>query len=311
MTLPMLSSEVRGGAGRIAVSRGLVRGGIELVVAAAVLLGGPALVGAQEVTWAGGVDVTNGDYYFSERTTALWLTNGVTARWGGFWLDASLPLLMQNSDVVTRVAGLPVPTGGSRSGDVARRGSGSGSGDGSGTGEMRRTIEIEEPGSLELDVADPVFGAGVDLTPDGTAVRSVRFGVSAKAPVRSVESGIGTGEWDVGVGGGTSIAAGSVLVLLDGTWWSLGDLPDLELKNVFSYSAAVGGLLGDGSVGWTASVTGSTTMIDDVEAPVSVGGDVLFWSDAGSSFRAGLRFGLTESAADVAGSLGWAIPLTD
>lgn len=305
----MLSREVRGAAGRIAAPRGLIRGEIGLVVAAAALLGGPALVGAQEVTWSGGVDVTNGDYYFSERTTALWLTNGVTARWGGFWLDASLPLLLQNSDAVTRVAGLPVPTGGSRSGDVVRRGSGSGTG-GSGTGDRRRTIEIEEPGPLELDIADPIFGAGVDLTPDGSAVRSVRFGVSAKAPVRTVESGIGTGEWDFGVGGGTSIAAGSLLVLLDGTWWRLGDLPDLELKDVFSYSAAVGGLLGDGSVGWTASLTGSTTMIEYVEAPVSVGGDVFFWSDAGSSLRAGLRFGLTESAADVAGTLGWAVPLT-
>lgn len=311
MTLPSRSRTGRGGAGRIAAPLGLAREAIGLAVALVVLFALPPPAGAQDVTWSGGVDLTNGDYYFNERTTALWVSNGVTARWGELWLDASLPLLVQNSDAVTRVAGLPVPTGGSRSGDVSRRSAGSRSGDGTGSGEMERTIEIDEPGSLELDIADPIFGAGVDLTPEGSAVRSIRFGVSAKAPLRDVESGIGTGEWDVGVGGGASIAAGTVLVLIDGTWWSVGDLPDLELKDVFSYSAAVGGLIGDGSVGWTASVTGSTPMIEDVEAPVSVGGDLLFWSDAGSSFRAGLRFGLTESAADVAGSLGWAIPLSD
>lgn len=300
------SRGVRSGAGRIAAPLGLVSGLVACAIASASVIVSPSAAHAQDVTWSGGVDVTNGDYYFSERTTAVWIGNGLTARWDGFWLDASVPLLMQNSEAVTRVAGLPVPTGGARSGDVAGRG---GSGSGPGTGDMQRTIEIEEPGSLEVDVADPMFGVGIDLIPEGS-VRSLRFGVSAKAPVRSVESGIGTGEWDFGVGGGTSIATGSLLVLLDGTWWALGDLPELELKDVLSYSAAVGGLLGDGSVGWTLSVTGSTTMIEDVEAPVSLGGDVLFWSEAGSSFRAGLRFGLTESAADLAGSLGWSVPLS-
>ncbi|HSM07948.1 MAG TPA: hypothetical protein VLA33_02895 [Gemmatimonadota bacterium] len=275
-------------------SLGLLFGAVLLGVAA-------STASAQEIAWAGSLDVTNGDYYFSERTTALWLTNGVVARSGAFWFDASLPVLLQNSDAVTRVGGLSVPTGGSR------RGGGVGDGMGS---DRQRLLEIEDPGSLELDVADPLMGFGVDLPLGGGALRSVRVGVSAKAPMRSVDSGIGTGQWDFGVGAGTSVSAGSLVILLDGTWWMPGDMPDLELNDVLEYGGMVGGWFGDGSLGWSLVVSGSTSMIDDVAGPVSTGGDLLFWSDTGSSLRAGLRFGLTESAADVAVTLGWAVPLT-
>lgn len=276
------------------------------VMFGAALLGAVAAstASAQEIAWAGGLDVANGDYYFSERTTALWLTNGLVVRSGVFRLDASVPLLLQNSDAVTRVGGLPVPTGGSRRGEVAGRGAGDGMGD------RQRTIEIEEPGSLELDVADPLMGFGVDLPIGGTALRSVRLGVSVKAPVRSVESGIGTGQWDYGLEAGGSISAGSLVLLLDGTWWMPGDMPDLELNDVLQLGGMVGGWFGDGSLGWALAVSGSTSMIEDVAGPVSAGGDLLFWSDGGSSLRAGLRLGLTESAADVAVALGWIVPLS-
>lgn len=259
---------------------------------------------AQEITWTGGLDATSGDYYFSERTTSLWLTNGLGVRSGVFRFDVSLPVLLQDSDAVTRVGGFPVPTGGSRRGEVAGRGTGEGMGDG------RRTIEIEEPGSLELDVADPLIGLGVDLPLGGAALRSVRLGVSATPPVRSVESGIGTGEWDYGVGAGASISVGALVVLLDGTWWMPGDMPDLELNDVLEFGGMIGGWFGNGSLGWSLAVSGSTSMIDDVAGPVSTGGDLLFGSGRGSSLRAGLRFGLTESAADIAVALGWAVPLT-
>jgi hypothetical protein len=273
--------------------------GAALLVAAAA-----SAASAQEIAWAGGLDATNGDYYFSERTTSLWLTNGLVVRSGVFRFDASLPVLLQNSDAVTRVGGLPVPTGGSRRGEVAGRGAGDGMGS-----DRQRTIEIEEPGSLEFDVADPLFAIGIDQPLGGLPPRSVRFGVSAKAPVRSVESGIGTGEWDFGVGAGTSISAGSLVILLDGTWWMPGDMPDLELNDVLEYGAMVGGRFGGDSLGWSLSVSGSTPMIDDVAGPVSAGGDLLLWSDGGSSLRAGVRFGLTESAADATATLGWAVPL--
>jgi hypothetical protein len=276
-----------------------------------------APAGAQELTWGGSADLTSGDYYFTETTTSVWISNGLYARLGALRLDASMPFVLQNSDVVTRVAGLPVPTGGPRhSGDVSSRGSGTGTGMGSGTGTMSsmvgdsaNLIQIEQPGSLTLELADPLLGAGVELATSSAVLTSVRFGVSAKAPLRSAESGIGTGEWDVGIGGGASFAAGRLYVLVDATWWSLGDMPDLELDDILAYGASLGGPFGEGSLGWSLSLWGSTPMIDGIDPPVSVGGDLYVNSISGRSLRFGLRFGLTDSAADVGGSVGWSIPI--
>lgn len=276
---------------------------------------------AQDVTWTGSTDLTRGDYYFTETTTAVWISNGLTVRTGLLRFDASLPFLFENSDVVTRVGGIPVPTGGSRhSGDVAGRGGSAGSGGSggsAGTGTMNSSmsgspdaITIEEPGSLTLEVADPMLGAGFDLPTSSDILTSVRFGVSAKIPARNAESGVGTGEWDVGVGGGVSLAASRFYLLLDGTWWTLGDLPDLELNDVLAYGVALGGPFGDGSLGWAVSLWGATRMIDDVDPPASIGGDLYFNFISGRSLRLGVRFGLTESAPDLGGSVGWSIPLT-
>lgn len=299
---------------RIAGCRPVIPGlGIVLSLVAV----GPAR--AQDLTWGGSADLTSGNYYFTETTTSVWISNSLNARVGPFRFDASLPFVLQNSDVVTRVAGLPIPTGGPRhSGDVSGGGSGSGTGMGGGTGTMAdmvadsaERIQIEQPGSLTLELADPLLGAGVELTTSSTFLTSVRFGVSAKAPLRSVESGIGTGEWDVGVEGGVSFAAGRLSVLLDATWWSLGDLPDLELDDILAYGASVGGPVGDGSLGWSLSLWGATPMIDGIDAPVSAGGDLYVNSISGRALRFGVRFGLTDSAADVGGSVGWTIPITN
>jgi hypothetical protein len=297
--------------------RWLVCFGLGLVTTLAAVL--PAR--AQDVTWAGSADLTTGDYYFTETATDLWISNALTVRIGLLRFDASLPFRFANSDVVTRVGGIPVPTGGSRhSGDVAGRGGSAGSG---GSGEptgagatsspMRDSIDpitIEEPGSLTVQVADPMFGAGFDVPTSSGILTSVRFGVSAKVPARSAESGVGTGEWDVGVGGGVSLAVSRWYVLLDATWWTLGDLPDLELDDALAYGAAVGGAFGNGSLGWALSLWGATRMIDGVDAPTSIGGDLYFNFVSGRSLRLGVRLGLTESAPELGGSVGWSIPLT-
>ncbi|MEN8375943.1 MAG: hypothetical protein ABFS34_10885 [Gemmatimonadota bacterium] len=262
--------------------------------AAGFLPGAPAT--AQEASWSGSVEVASGDYYFTERSTSVWVVNGVSASWGGVYVDASLPLLLQNSDAITRAGGLPVPTGGNRAGDGSGR-------------RHDELVVIEAPGSLELSLADPLLGAGLEFTPTNSPLRSVRVGASVKPPLRSAESGIGTGEWDAGAGAGASLELGSVLVMIQGSYWALGDTPDLELRDVFAYGAALGGFLRGDRLGWSVSVTGSTSMIDGVEAPVSIGGDVYLSLASARSLRAGVRSGLTESAADVAASVGWTIPL--
>lgn len=294
----------------------------------------PLLVGlavpaaGQELVWTGSLEAMRGEYVFTEPTTSFWFSNGLDLRLGAVRIGASLPIVLQNGAVVSRVGGMPLPTGGEQHGALRGRG-GSGTG-GSGGGpagqggawigpvagdalaaaaaEAEDPIPIE-PGAYEVAVADPLLTLGADVRVGSGALRSVFVAVNAKPPLRSVESGVGTGAWDAGAGAGVALSAAGLLVLLDATWWSYGDLSELELKDALSYGASIGSLVGDGPFGWSISLLGSTEIVDGIEPPISLGGDLLFTPPGRPALRAGVRVGLTEAAADVSGSVGWSVPL--
>ena len=287
------------------------------VALAATLLGSAHSTGAQEVTWTGSLELTSGDYLFTERTTTFYLLNGLDARLGAFRIGVSLPLVMQDNPVVARVGPIPLPTGGEQHGELRGRGGGGGSGSGSSANRLpvdgaqsqgEDPIEIES-GSYDLYIADPLLRLGLDLQPSSGPLRSVYLGASAKPPLKSVNSGVGTGAWDAGGGIGLTFVAGRLLFLLDATYWILGDLPELELKNALMYGAAVGSIFGDGPWGWSISLLGSTEIIEGVDPPVSLGANVLLTPSSGRSLRVGLRVGLTEAASDIGASLGWSLPV--
>lgn len=288
------------------------------------LLAGLALgASAQEIVWTGSLELARGDYVFSEPTTSFWFSNGVDVRMGVIRIGASLPLVLQNNAVVARVGGIPLPTGGERHGELGGRGGNGSDGSNNGPGGQGGTsgsiaglaaAEVEdpvviEPGSYEIEVADPLLTVGTDLRIESGPLRSVFLGASAKPPLRSVESGVGTGAWDAGVGAGVVISIADLLVLVDATYWSYGDLPELELKDALSYGASIGALIGDGPVGWSVSLLGSMEIVAGLEPPVSVGADILISPARGPALRAGVRAGLTESASNVSASVGWSVPL--
>ncbi len=251
----------------------------------------------QELTWSGSFDVATGDYFFDESTTSIYLQNGLGLQWDQFSIDISLPLVLQNNAVVTRVGGMPIPTGGDQRGDLRGRGG------------PTSLIELESASSYEFTVADPLISAGFDIDAGDRLLRTVHLGLSAKPPISDVDSGVGTGEWDFGASAGALLAAGRLLILFDATYWSFGDLPDLELKDAVAYGAAVGSAIGKSRFGWSMSLLGSTEIIEGIDPPVSLGGSLYLTSVSRRNLSLGLRFGLTESAADVSVSVGWGVPL--
>jgi hypothetical protein len=255
------------------------------------------LATAQDLTWSGSLDFANGNYFFDEGTTSIYLQNGLGIRLGRISADVSLPLILQDNAVVTRVGGMHLPTGGDQRGELRGRGSSS------------RPIEIESASSYQLSIADPLIGAGFEIDAGDRLFRSLNVGVSAKAPITDADSGVGTGEWDFGVGVGALLSAGRLIVLLDATYWNFGDPPDLELDNAVAYGVAVGAAFGTSRLGWSMSILGSTRIIEGVDPPVSAGGFLYLTSVSGRSVSLGVRVGLTESAPDVAVSAGWGVPL--
>jgi hypothetical protein len=244
-----------------------------------------------------------------DRTHSLWLSNGLTLRAGPATLSASLPVIAQNSSIVSFVAGQPVPTGGESSGAVSRRGSGKigSGGNGSGSGATDSTVVFRD--AYEIQVGDPLAFASFEAYSGLGVVRSVSVQGAAKAPLRSLESGVGTGEWDFGAGASTVFGSGSTLLFADLTYWSFGDLPDLELDGSLFYAVAVSRAVMSARGSIMASVAGGTRIMETVDPPLSVGLGFLYTLGEGKSVSLGANVGLSESSPDLSTYLGWSVGL--
>lgn len=308
--------------------RALVVGGIVGLLAAAPPVRSEA--GAQEVTYSGSLQYATGSYVFEERTHTAYLMSGLGVEAGRFELRGSLPVIFQNSAVVTYVQGSPLPTGGPDHEAVRRREPGAtipthgrrGTGMGGGGMSLRPTPGLARAGQqaqaadsvafaddFTTNLGDPLLQGSVELFSGTGLLRSLRVSGGAKIPVADLDSGVGTGEWDYLAGASIALGASEIYLFGDLSWWWLGDLPDLELEDGLSYGAGVGrGLFaGRGSV--LATVSGAKATISTVDAPVTLGLSVGYTPDGGPSLSLGTAFGLSESSPDFSLYLGWTLGL--
>lgn len=279
---------------------------------AALLAGLLALAGdeacGQQVDYNGSLSYSTGSYIFIDRTHSLWLSSGLTLRAGAATLSASLPVIAQNGSIVSFVAGQPIPTGGESSGAVSGRGSGKIGSRGSG-GQTGRDSTVVFRDTYEVQVGDPLISAGIEAFSGMGLIRSFLVQGSAKAPLRALESGVGTGEWDFGAGASLVVGRGYTLVFGDVTYWWFGDLPDLELAGSLFYSVAVSRAVMDARASLMVSLAGSTSVMETVDPPLSVGSAFLYSLREGRSVSFGANIGLTEGSPDFSTYLGWSLGL--
>jgi hypothetical protein len=267
-------------------------------------------VAAQQVRYSGSVAYSTGSYVFADRTHSLWLSSSLSVSGGPFSFTASLQVIAQNSGVVSFVAGQPLPTGGEGSGAVGSRGQGRRIGSrGSGTGSTSADSTVVFRDRYEVQVGDPMLWTAAELYSGTGRLRSVSLQASAKPPLRSLESGVGTGQWDFGGGASLVGGVGRTLVLLDGSYWSFGDLPDLELAGSFLYSVGVSRAVMDARGSVLVSLYGATSIMETVDAPLSAGAAFFYSVSEGRSVTASANVGLSEASPDFAFSIGWGVRL--
>lgn len=286
-----------------------------------------AAAAGQSVTYDGSLSFARGSYIFTEPTQSFWLTNGLSFRTGRLLLSGSLPVVVQNSGIISFVAGQPIGTGGEDADAVGRRNKGEPvgtRGTHEGGGAVGRSPaypqRVEDPadddsttvffrGSYEVEVGDPLLYGSIELYSGSGALRSVGLGLSAKAPLRSVESGVGTGAWDVGAGISLAAGSGRNLLLADMAYWTYGDLPDLELDPGWMWGLSLSRSFEEGRVAVSGTFSGATAMVATAEPPMSIGLGLMLLPRMGRVFSAGLWFGLSEAAPDISASLGWSLRL--
>jgi hypothetical protein len=264
--------------------------GVILMTLAAAL---PAPAGT--FSYTGAFQFCQGNYFFDLTTKGLVFLNGFSFSSRRFTLGASLPLVYQSSPYVTYSGVGLLPSGGAESSTVSQR-------------QGREIVLLPEVvESSQYGVGDPVLRMGIRVLDEGPARPSLELVAQVKAPVASLESGFGTGAWDYGVGVSLAKRLAGVLVFADVSHWTLGDLPELELKDPWVYSASFGVPFARGRSALLVSYFGMTEVIDAVAPPAALGLGLSLKIGPKTSLMLNGSFGLSEASPDFTASVGWSI----
>lgn len=276
-----------------------------------VVLAWSASLSAQDLVVGTTLQGSTGRFIFEEPTTSWMLLIAASLESTQWRLGASLPLVYQNSNAVSYIAGTPVGTGGPNGGTVADRSPGTRI-----PGQRRQgavaggfllreaalTVDsgyVEAPGPYELTVGDPIISAGTDLTSSADGRHRLMFQASVKLPLASVSSGVGTGATDVGLSLALSSRLERMFVFADVSHWRIGDLPDLPLRDITGVALGLGRAMGfDARHSLLLSATASTSVVPNVDPPRSVSLGYGYILPGGRSLNVGGTAGLSEAVAD-------------
>jgi hypothetical protein len=221
----------------------------------------------------GGASLARGDYVYTQATNSGGAAIGLAWTGGPLTLRATLPYFARDARL------------------LAERG-------------VAPPDDVPPPvdaGTFEGSVSDPVLQAA--LLVRRTARSAVGLSLSVKVPV--VEAGaFGTGEWDVGAGLSLSrFVGGATMLGVDATWWHMGDLPELPLRDSVMGTLSVGRSLGRSWLA-SASLSGGRSTVAGYPDP--------WWVSAllSRTFSSGIlgvtaSVGLTDSTADVSLGIVW------
>lgn len=268
----------------------------------------PALpLGAQGLSYEGGVFLSSGRYIFTERTTSWSFLTGLTLDHGRLSVRTSLPVHLQNTSLVSLSGpGGRMPSGGPSSGLVADTGAARKRHSGTDGGHTSATASrVAAPPSAvtgyEAAIGDPT--AEVAWRPVVRQRTTVTLSLMTKVPVADTAS-FGTGEWDLA----TSVAVSQTLgrrgiVGLNLTYWKLGDLPTLDFRDPV-YGSGSFSYLAPNGWGGGLTISAGTSSLSGYSGPVWAGGSILRVSRVGSWVLAG-AVGLSETTPDLTVSLTW------
>ena len=264
---------------------------------------------AQQIRYLGSVQYATGSYYFTQRTNSFYFTNGLGINYGNINAYLNVPLISQNTPWISYSStGLgPLPTGGPRNG-VVPEGHGRGN-----NGQGKRKVDLGSADTLnyiQTSFGDPSLMISVSLFTSSRKTTIINGNWGVKFPLADANEGFGTGAWDIG--GGLSWSQRFLdhwLFMLSGMYWQLGDMNELDISNILSYSTGLGRSFMEGKLMGSFSFFGSTQIIDGIDPPLSLGTGLNYQITKKLSINGNALVGISESASDFSIGLGWNITL--
>ncbi len=203
----------------------------------------------------------------------------------------SIPVVFQNTDLMTQSAGMLLPANHS-SGENAHTGNRHG-------GNLVST----STGHLQTGIGDINLYSEYRLFDEGENMPAVSVSGQVKFPTASRISNFGTGQLDFGAGLLLRKQYGTYALFGDVTWLNLGD-PDLvNYDNPVYWGVGAGKFLGSGRYGLSIYYSQSTEIIKGFEGfkELSAGA---YYTWGGKTFSAEGGIGLSDTTPDLSFSIG-------
>ncbi len=248
------------------------------------MISAPWLV-AGSFSISGGFQWWNGHYVYQTSTTTYALTAGARFQSEQYSLALTLPILFQNSDLVSQTGGMFVPHGSAPgvqgSGGSSHRGSGMIVGSPVGVSYSSSLGDIFVTGNYRIAEES-------QTTPLLTLTGQVKVPTAGTA--------FGTGEWDYGAGLSLRKRFGTLGLFGDAGYLVIGDPAGVDYRDPFTFGVGVGNSFSDGTLSAMLYYQAYTKVLEDYAPPQQLSVGLLYQSSTSTSLSLMSSFGLSETS---------------
>lgn len=222
-----------------------------------------AFAGSWSVT--GGFQYIQGKYIYTTSTSTYYLYGGLQYRTSRWNVGFNVPLIMQNSDLVSNSGGMFVPSGHTHAGSVDPPGGGPHGGGMMGGGRTIETSSVET--QHELGFGDTYVSGQYTILDEQQNRPSIALSGQMKIPTGNTAENFSTGEFDYSLAVNFAKRWGSTAGFLDAGYWWLGNPPEVTYKNPFTYGVGVGQFFAGGRFSALLYYQGYTTILEGYDPP--------------------------------------------
>lgn len=260
-------------------------------------------------TWSinGGAQYLNGKYIYTTSNSTYYLNGGIRYESSHWNVGVSVPAMAQNNDLVSSSASMFLPSGHHEGNNEGGLGDGHQGGGMMGGGRVV-TDNVESHfvfglGDVYLSGQYQLVGKGRSGPPQG-GVPSIAVSAQIKFPTASTEPNYGTGEFDYGITANLSKRWNNYAGFLDVGYWLLGDTPEINYKNPFTYGIGIGRFFQNGQFSALLYYQGYTTILENYDPPRQGSVGFYYRTSDRTIFSATASAGFSDTSPDFGLSLG-------
>jgi len=251
-------------------------------------------VSAGQWTLNTSLQFSNGNYIYTTSTRAYYFYGGLTYNTGRWNISVSVPLILQNTDLIGQAGGMFFPTGEGHHDSPA--------GNGMRGGRGRRSVT--ETTQYEWGLGDTYLAGEYQLLTEKVNFPSVSLNGQIKIPTASTEKKFGTGELDWSIGISLRKMVRSYLFFVDGGFLNIGDPSGVTYRNPFYEGIGMGKFLMNNNLSFLLYFQNYSRILDDYDPPRQISLGTYYKMNSRQLLSLNISLGLSETSPDYLISMG-------